>query len=228
MILFGRIVANTKPVEWSWDKERDAGLGLIAGAYGFTVRGDLDAVAEKMTRRQKADFFVGPSMHDLSFKARILWLNGHDQHREWLHEAAHLVCSPPWEKNPTESEEYGGIFAWERLMAKELLRRKLFTRLDYKNVLDTQDTYGVMGSLGLPPSWYRDGFPQEWGSIGRRRQRVLFTYMTKTIRLAGLIDEDDRPTFKPGVWTNEVKKRWKLTKEFVNLWPVALEEYAHA
>lgn len=184
-------------------REWDAGLGFLAETYGFSVK-PFDNRPSMPARSYCSDydFYYGPTCHALSFKARVLWLAaGTRDHCEWLHEVAHLVVAPPWERSPTESEEFGGIFAWERAVGKELTRTGRWGQFDFDRFLAVQEAYGVGDTI-----W---GDDLEWGELSKQGRATILKYCNKTLRLAGLVNGLNRPMWGSAPnWTDEVRERW--------------------
>lgn len=182
----------------------EAGLGFLAETYAFTVR----AYDEKDASGK--DYSEGPTAHGLSWQRRILWLQEKEEgHCEWLHEVAHIVCSPPWEHGPKDASEFSGIFAWERAVGREFRRKGLWTKKDWADLHHSQSYYGV----GIPPKAWSDN-PSEWGSIKRGHQNLCLAYMYQTLRLANLLDKNNRPTWAKPVWSEGVKHRWQVIRDW--------------
>lgn len=176
-------------------KELDAGLALLSEKYNFTVR-----LYDYVTLENEKDCAPAPAAtHSISWRKRILWLSEGDEHVEWLHEVAHLVCCPPWEDGPNGSNEFGGIFAWERAVGREFYRRGVWAEDDWQQLLLVQNSYGAT----CPKKLFCD-----WGGISLGHQRLCLSYMYKTLRLANLLDKNSRPTFAQPVWSDEVRGRW--------------------
>lgn len=176
-------------------RELDAGLALLSEKYSFTVLPyDPDGDAKHM------DWHPAPGAdHAISWKKRILWLSEGDEHVEWLHEVAHLVCCPPWEDGPEGSNEFGGIFAWERAVGRELYHMGVWLKDDWAGLLRVQNSYGAT----CPKKLFCD-----WGGVSLGHQRLCLSYMYKTLQLANLLDKNNRPTFAQPVWSDEVRSRW--------------------
>lgn len=182
-------------------RELDAGLALLAERYGFDVRPSDERVTGG------SDYSSGPSSHGISWKSRVLWLQaGQDEHFEWLHEVAQ-----PWEDGPARSSEFSGIFGWERAVGHELVRLGRWTSSDWSALLRGQDAYGL-GTT--PPEWGLGSQYAEWESMRVGHQRICVSYMYATLRAAGLLDAHNRPTWAPPSWTDEVRDRWALTREW--------------
>lgn len=197
-------------------REWNAGLGFLAEKYNFTVQNYDDRT---LGHGPAADLFYGPSGHAVSFKARVLWLSEGDSHAEWLHEVAHLVCAPPWEKNPNDANEFGGIFGWERAVAKEFTRRGLWTDVDFKTFEEMQDIYSVGDT---PPEWNTKDYPYgpaEWGGVPSKDQAKIVAFINKTLRMVGLLNGSNRPTFAKPKWVNKAKDRWDAVLNFKVGWP---------
>ncbi len=210
-----------------------AGLGFLSKTFDFRVQpfdfrvlpndgpnragvdDDLDP-----DYRYDPDYHFGPAGHAISFKGRVLWLEANEEvHAEWLHEVAHLVCAPPWETSPENSNEFGGIFGWERAVAKEFLYRGLWTKADFKAFQRGQDVYGI-GSTLL-------GWGGEWGAVPKGHQRIVLGFINRTLRLAGLLDAQNRPTWTTTpTWTEEVRARWKTMSNFKTNWSTIVKDSA--
>lgn len=193
----------------------DKGLSFLAGIYGFSVVSSGEITTERVRPyRVQNDYFIGPAGHNLSPRARILWLDGNDTYVwSWLHEVAHLVCAPPWEKSPDYADEFGGIFAWERAIGFELTRRGYWCLEDFENLLHDQEAYGL-GSI--PDEW--NGV-SSWGSLPGSKQRTLMKFFRKTLQLASLLDDNGTPIFgaTPN-WSEKIRERWEATSDFRTNW----------
>lgn len=180
-------------------RELDAGLALLSEKYSFTVLPyDPDGDAKHM------DWHPAPvADHAISWKKRILWLSEGDDHFEWLHEVAHLVCCPPWEDGPNDAHEFGGIFAWERAVGRELLRRDMWSSDDWQMLLHGQNMYATTRpTRGGGVEWC------DWNGVRLGHQNLCMSYMYKTLRQANLLNKYNRPTFEPAIWSADVELRW--------------------
>lgn len=180
-------------------RELDAGLTLLSEKYSFKVLPyDEDTVEEEK------DCTPAPSAtHAISWRKRILWLSEGDEHFEWLHEVAHLVCCPPWEDGPNGAHEFGGIFAWERAVGRELLRRAMWSSDDWRKLLHGQNIYATTRPTEFGGEEWCD-----WGEVRLGHQNLCLSYMYKTLRQANLLDKHNRPTFAQPVWSADVELRW--------------------
>lgn len=179
-------------------RELDAGLSLLSEKYNFTVR-----LHDHATLEHEKDCTAAPSAtHAISWRKRILWLSEGDDHFEWLHEVAHLACDPPWENGPRGCNEFGGIFAWERAVGKEFYRKGIWSKDDWTKLLHGQDLYATSCPTQGSEEW------SEWGAIRLGHQNRCLSYMYKTLRLANLLNKDNRPTFAQPVWNADVELRW--------------------
>lgn len=194
-----------------------AGLGFLSETFNFRV---LPYTGPG--RANDPDYHFGPAGHAINFKGRVLWLEADEEvHGEWLHEVAHLVCAPPWEASPEDSEEFGGIFGWERAVAKDFLRQGLWSKADFEAFRRLQDIYGV----GYAPSCW--GSLSEWGAVPKGYQRIVLGFINRTLRLAGLLDAQNRPTWTTTpTWTEEVRVRWKATANFRTNWSTIVKDRA--
>lgn len=206
-------------MEWC-RREWDAGLGLLSDRYGFKVRPYDDRPPREISLRRPPgeDYSDAPAaLHAISFKSRTLWLtSGNDPHGEWLHEAAHLVCCPPWEKGPNDAGELAAIFGWERAVAKHFTRIGLWTKEDLHDFFTMQDIYGVGKT---PDCWGLEGRDGEWSVVKPGYQRMLLAYMNRTLRRCGLLNIHNRPTFEKPDWKAVgLKHRWEVTSDFRIHW----------
>lgn len=159
------------------------------------------------------EVFDGPTGHAIDWTERTLLLapplsearcHLADWGAEWLHELAHVVVSPPWEANPDECHEYGGVFAWELTVAYDLVRRGLWTHTHTSSVVDVQALYGISSSARrLAPGY------TEWGSLPDAVRASSMRYMRRTLQLAGMLGpKNDVLWGQAPTWTDEVKGRW--------------------
>jgi len=186
------------------------GLTLLSQAYGFEVRDYRELRSDLWRNHREVDLWgddtsTGPSTHALSWKRRILWLDTkEDKHAEWLHEVAHLVVLPPWEpKGPNSSDEMAGIFTWENQVAHELYRRKVWSPEDFEVFRSIQASFGATNN------------GHNWVDTTPSSQKLYLAYTRKTLRMAGLLDARNRPTFQAPRWTDEVKARWALYNDIL-------------
>ncbi len=180
-------------------RELDAGLALLSEKYNFTVRLHDYAALE-----HEKDCTPAPvATHAISWRKRILWLSEGDDHFEWLHEVAHLVCNPPWEDGPSGAHEFGGIFAWERAVGREFYRKGIWSKDDWVKLLHGQNLYATtrLNADGRV-NWC------DWEGVRPGHQNRCLSYMYKTLRLANLLNKDNRPTFAQPVWNADVELRW--------------------
>jgi hypothetical protein len=194
-------MSGTLAVQAPIKRELEAGLAFLSEKYDFTVRPyDFDAV------KKVKDSTPAPSAaHAISWRKRILWLSGGDAHFEWLHEVAHLVCCPPWEDDPNNSNEFGGIFAWERAVGREFYRKNIWSKEDWMKLLDGQDAYVTTFPVRGGDMYWSGG---DWGDVRRGHQNMYVSHMYRTLRLANLLSKDNRPTFAQPVWSEEVRLLW--------------------
>lgn len=199
------------------ERELNAGLGFLASKLGIEVRLFSDLQRSEWSN---PCFSQGPTYHAVDWKRKILWLEPGNQHDEWLHEVAHLACSPPWENGPKGSLEFSGIFAWERAVAEELTRNATWSKEDLDAFLRVQDCY-VLGDV--PSSWFsqsQNRLWSEWGDLDAATSETILAYSRKTLHIAGMLDAAGKPTFADPTWTAEVEARWQATANFSEGWSV--------
>lgn len=188
------------------------GLNVLQKAYSFEVRDYSELLPEGVDKTSRPhlwtesrnqelwghDTGLGPGGHAISWKRRILWLDTQVVgHADWLHEVAHLVVVPPWESGgPDTSNEMSAIFTWERAVALELRRQKIWNQKDLAGFRAMQNTY-VATNQG-----------QHWYEILPTRRAQYLKFTRKTLRGCGLLGAQDRPTFQKPIWTDDVQARW--------------------
>lgn len=171
-------------------------LHELAQAYALTIH--LGYAPKSLEYR--STFHVGPEHNGIHLPSRTLYLlpdSLASSPCHWLHEVAHVVCCPPWEGSPKNSNEMALLFGWERACGLWLLRRQLWRPADYEQLLDEQQGYHV----GVGWKLFRE--------LTRAQQQILLNHTYEVGRAAGLLTgKPARPTLAPGHWTKEVEAMW--------------------
>lgn len=173
-------------------------IALHELACAYSIKIHLGMPSKDMAFRSTLQ--VGPDHHGIHMPSRTIYLDPAtimDTPCHWLHEVAHVVCSPPWEKTLRDSNEMALIFGWERACGRWFMQRKLLRPRDYEQLIEEQQAYLV-------------GFDWcEFREFTREQQQVLLNHTYEVGRAAGLLKGQlARPTLKPGRWTKEVEKMW--------------------
>lgn len=171
----------------SFEESKRKGLSFLQERYRFHLR------AYERMKEWRLGASAGPQGHAIDLKKRVLWVETiyPGDHQAWLHEVAHIVCSPPWElRDPNKADEFAFIFGWEHAVAHWFHQNGYWNDKDLKDFNHAQAIYQMANECRY----------SEFGGLPDESQRRIINHSKEACQRVGLLDDTFTPTWARPNW----------------------------